>query len=98
MLFRQDYVDYANILFNEFGDRVKNWITFNEPFSYCSFGYTAGAFAPGRCSLWANSKCVHGDSGREPYTACHNMLLAHSDAVKLYKDKYQVLIELCSQL
>ncbi|KAJ4758747.1 beta glucosidase 17 [Rhynchospora pubera] len=85
----QDYVDYANILFKEFGDRVKHWITFNEPFSFCSFGYTTGAFAPGRCSLWENSKCEPGDSGREPYTACHNLLLAHSDAVKLYKDKYQ---------
>ncbi|KAF3331122.1 beta-glucosidase 12-like protein [Carex littledalei] len=85
----KDYVDYANILFKEFGDRVKHWITFNEPFSYCSFGYTGGSFAPGRCSLWENDKCVPGDSGREPYTACHNLLLAHSDAVKLYKDMYQ---------
>lgn len=96
MLFRKDYVDYANILFKEFGDRVKHWITFNEPFSYCSFGYTGGSFAPGRCSLWENDKCVPGDSGREPYTACHNLLLAHGDAVKLYKDMYQVLIHLFS--
>ena len=24
-----------DICFQEFGDRVKHWVTFNEPFSYC---------------------------------------------------------------
>ncbi|XP_072973673.1 beta-glucosidase 12-like [Typha angustifolia] len=83
----KDYVDYAEVCFKEFGDRVKHWITFNEPWTFCSGGYTAGMFAPGRCSSWAG--CSVGDSGREPYTACHHMLLAHAEAVQLYREKYQ---------
>ncbi|KAG8064805.1 hypothetical protein GUJ93_ZPchr0004g39479 [Zizania palustris] len=42
-----DYKDYAEICFKEFGDRVKHWITFNEPWTFCSGGYASGTFAPG---------------------------------------------------
>ncbi|KAF0913086.1 hypothetical protein E2562_020235 [Oryza meyeriana var. granulata] len=86
-----DYKDYAEICFKEFGDRVKHWITFNEPLSFCVAGYASGMFAPGRCSPWEQGKCSVGDSGREPYTACHHQLLAHAETVRLYKEKYQVL-------
>lgn len=87
---RNDYKDYAEICFKEFGDRVKHWITFNEPLSFCVAGYASGGmFAPGRCSPWEGN-CSAGDSGREPYTACHHQLLAHAETVRLYKEKYQV--------
>ncbi|KAK3142309.1 hypothetical protein QOZ80_4BG0344900 [Eleusine coracana subsp. coracana] len=84
-----DFKDYAEVCFKEFGDRVKHWITFNEPWTFCSNGYASGMFAPGRCSPWEQGKCSAGDSGREPYTACHHQLLAHAEAVRLYKEKYQ---------
>lgn len=29
---------YANLLFERFGDRVKYWITFNEPAAFCKQG------------------------------------------------------------
>ncbi|KAL9296525.1 hypothetical protein ACSQ67_022421 [Phaseolus vulgaris] len=29
-----DFQDYAELCFKEFGDRVRHWITFNEPWSY----------------------------------------------------------------
>lgn len=29
-----DYVSFAKVLFERLGDRVKHWITFNEPFVY----------------------------------------------------------------
>ncbi|XP_039117930.1 LOW QUALITY PROTEIN: beta-glucosidase 13-like [Dioscorea cayenensis subsp. rotundata] len=83
-----DYVDFAKLCFREFGDRVKHWSTFNEPY-VCSRAYGIGTFAPGRCSPWAGY-CTTGDSGREPYIACHHLLLAHAAAVKIYKEKYQV--------
>nr|CAB3504975.1 unnamed protein product [Digitaria exilis] len=63
-----DYKDYAEVCFKEFGDRVKHWITFNEPWSFCTSGYASGTFAPGRCSPWEQGKCSAGDSGTEPYT------------------------------
>lgn len=95
---RNDYKDYVEVCFKEFGDRVKHWITFNEPAAFCSTGYASGVLAPGRCSPWELGKCSAGDSGREPYTVCHHQLLAHAEAVHLYKEKYQVRDELASLL
>lgn len=74
-----------------FGNRVKHWITFNEPALFSSFGYGTGGGALGRCSPWEGN-CSSGDSGREPYKACHNQLLAHAAAVKLYREQYQVKV------
>lgn len=79
-----------DVCFKEFGDRVKHWITLNEPWSYASGGYANGQLAPGRCSDWQMLNCTGGDSGTEPYIVGHNQLLAHAAAVKLYRDKYQV--------
>ncbi|XP_030953515.1 beta-glucosidase 12-like isoform X1 [Quercus lobata] len=84
-----DFRDYAELLFKEFGDRVKHWITLNEPWSYSYGGYAAKALAPGRCSAWQNLNCTGGDSGTEPYLVSHHELLSHSAAVELYKKKYQ---------
>ncbi|PRQ35254.1 putative beta-glucosidase [Rosa chinensis] len=83
------FKDYANLCYKEFGDRVKHWITLNEPWSYSNGGYVIGTFAPNRCSDWPNLNCTGGDSGTEPYLASHYQLLAHAAAVKLYRDKYQ---------
>ena len=87
---RNDYKDYAEVCFREFGDRVNHWITFNEPWSFCVASYAMGMFAPGRCSPWEVGKCSAGDSGREPYIVGHHQLLAHAAAARLYKQKYQV--------
>ncbi|XP_065048870.1 beta-glucosidase 24-like isoform X2 [Musa acuminata AAA Group] len=84
-----DFRDYAEICFREFGDRVKHWITFNEPWSYSAGGYAMGILAPGRCSLWEEPGCGAGNSGREPYVVAHHQLLAHAAAVAVYRRKYQ---------
>ena len=55
-------------------------------------GYGNGAFAPGRCSKWLSSKCNEGDSATEPYLVAHHQILAHTAAVQVYKDKYQVSV------
>uniref|UniRef100_A0A0A9AZS4 BGL29 n=1 Tax=Arundo donax TaxID=35708 RepID=A0A0A9AZS4_ARUDO len=85
----KDYVDFAEVCFREFGDRVKFWTTFNEPWTYASQGYGTGVHAPGRCSPFVSKSCTPGDSGREPYIVTHHILLAHAEAVRLYKAKYQ---------
>ncbi|KAL3615392.1 hypothetical protein CASFOL_041053 [Castilleja foliolosa] len=82
-----DFRDFSELCFKEFGDRVKHWITLNEPFTYTNGGYDGsfiGNLAPGRCS-----SCTHGNSATEPYIVAHHLLLSHAAAVKLYKDKYQ---------
>ncbi|KAF3433996.1 hypothetical protein FNV43_RR25099 [Rhamnella rubrinervis] len=84
-----DYQEYADFLFKTFGDRVKNWCTVNEPSIFTLIGYDLGLNAPGRCSNYVGN-CAAGDSATEPYIVAHNLLLAHSAAVKVYKEKYQV--------
>uniref|UniRef100_F7EC27 Cytosolic beta-glucosidase n=1 Tax=Ornithorhynchus anatinus TaxID=9258 RepID=F7EC27_ORNAN len=39
--------DYANLCFEEFGDRVKHWITFHNPWASAVGGYDTGQHAPG---------------------------------------------------
>ncbi|KAF8396085.1 hypothetical protein HHK36_017697 [Tetracentron sinense] len=84
-----DFQDYAELCYREFGDRVKHWITLNEPWSYSFGGYGVGFLAPGRCSQWVSGSCTGGDSSTEPYVVAHHLLLAHASAVKVYKEKYQ---------
>ncbi|XP_061361384.1 cyanogenic beta-glucosidase-like [Gastrolobium bilobum] len=85
----KDFRDYAELCFKEFGDRVKHWVTLNEPWSYSKNGYANGQMAPGRCSAWLNPNCTGGDSATEPYLVTHHQLLAHAVAVRVYKTKYQ---------
>ncbi|KAH9774629.1 Beta-glucosidase 12 [Citrus sinensis] len=84
-----DFSDFADLCFKEFGDRVKHWITLNEPHSYSTSGYSEGNGAPGRCSKYKNQACQAGDSSTEPYLAGYHQLLAHAAAVEVYKRKYQ---------
>ncbi|CAK1602507.1 unnamed protein product [Parnassius mnemosyne] len=71
------FLDYARVLFDHFGDRVKVWFTFNEPLSFCHDGY-GGLDAPG-----ANS------SGFEAYLCGHNVLRAHGYTYRLYQQSYR---------
>ncbi|XP_044339795.1 beta-glucosidase 10 isoform X1 [Triticum aestivum] len=85
-----DFTAYADVCFREFGDRVTNWTTLNEPNALVSLGYDAGIGPPGRCSKpFGFANCSSGDSVNEPYIVAHNCLLAHSSAVSLYRRKYQ---------
>ncbi|XP_050227517.1 beta-glucosidase 12-like [Mercurialis annua] len=84
-----DFKDYANLCFQRFGDRVKNWITINEPYVFTVHGYDRGDLAPGRCSSWVNKACRAGNSAVEPYIVGHNVLLAHAAGVQAYKKQGQ---------
>jgi len=76
------FADYADFCFKTFGDRVKYWITLNEPWTYSTLGYESGINAPGRCS---SERCKvtggGGNSSTEPYIISHNMILSHAKAV-----------------
>ncbi|GER35382.1 beta-glucosidase [Striga asiatica] len=43
-----DFRDFADLCFWEFGDRVKHWITINEAWTYSASGYASRHFPPGR--------------------------------------------------
>ncbi|AQK40584.1 Beta-glucosidase2 [Zea mays] len=84
-----DYKNFAKVCFDNFGDKVKNWLTFNEPQTFTSFSYGTGVFAPGRCSPGLDCAIPTGNSLVEPYIAGHNILLAHAEAVDLYNKYYK---------
>ncbi|CBI24926.3 unnamed protein product, partial [Vitis vinifera] len=50
-----DYRDYVDFCFKQFGDRVKHWITLNEPYVFNYYGYSTGTYAPGRCSNYSST-------------------------------------------
>ncbi len=72
----EHFKEYAKLCFERFGDRVKHWITFNEPWVITILGYGQGAFAPGR------------KSNSEPYLSGHHILLSHAHAVDLYRNQF----------
>ncbi|KAJ8430225.1 hypothetical protein Cgig2_009403 [Carnegiea gigantea] len=85
-----DFASYAETLYEKFGDRVKHWITMNEPHTVAVQGYDTGVFAPGRCSILLGSlRCEGGNSATEPYIVAHHLILAHANAVSIYRSKYQ---------
>ncbi|KAG8798749.1 Beta-glucosidase 1B [Serendipita sp. 398] len=82
-----DFVNYARICFQSFGDRVKHWLTLNEPWCVAVLGYGRGVFAPGRCS--DRNRSAEGDSSTEPWIVAHNLILSHASAVKVYRDEFK---------
>jgi beta-glucosidase len=45
------YADYVEIVARALGDRVSDWMLFNEPFAFTYVGYLEGTHAPGRSSI-----------------------------------------------
>ncbi|XP_054758147.2 lactase/phlorizin hydrolase-like [Lytechinus pictus] len=70
--------DYADLCFQRFGDRVKLWITFNEPWVVTLLGYGTGEHAPGIEEI-----------GTTVYTTSHTIIKAHAKAWHTYDDKYR---------
>ncbi|MES4792506.1 MAG: beta-glucosidase [Chloroflexota bacterium] len=68
------FAEYAKLVFDRFGDRVKRWITLNEPIVFTGEGYRSGRMAPGIRDLGAYSRAVH------------HALLAHGKAVWVLRE------------
>ena len=68
------FVDYAAVTVRAFGDRVKDWITHNEPFCPSFLSYNIGIHAPG---MRDTSKAL---------IAAHHLLLAHGQAVPVIRE------------
>jgi len=65
--------EYSEILFRNFGDRVKHWITLNEPWVVAFIGHLFGIHAPGIKDIYVTFHVVH------------NLLKAHSKAVEIFR-------------
>ncbi|KAL2495908.1 Beta-glucosidase 47 [Forsythia ovata] len=85
---QEEYVHFAEICFQSYGDRVRYWCTINEPNLFSEFAYERGTYPPSHCSP-PFGNCSAGNSDVEPLIAAHNMLLAHAKAVKLYRERFK---------
>ncbi|OXA44769.1 Myrosinase 1 [Folsomia candida] len=72
------FVSFSRLAFTLFGDRVKHWITFNEPWVVCWQGYGVGSKAPGIV-----------DPAELPYQCVHNILKAHGKTYRLYESDFK---------
>ncbi|KAL0903737.1 hypothetical protein M5K25_028135 [Dendrobium thyrsiflorum] len=79
IFFGEYFALYAEVCFARFGDRVKHWMTINEPLQTAVNGYSSGIFAPGR----------RDNPYKEPYIAAHYQILAHAAAVDVYRKKFK---------
>jgi beta-glucosidase len=67
------FADYAGMAFDRLGDRVRYWLTLNEPWCVVNLGYVDGCHAPGIKDRTLG------------YHAGHNLLRAHAYAVTRYR-------------
>lgn len=67
------YIEYAQFIFDHYGDRVKKWITFNEPAIFTVTFYRGGVFT-GKSDV------------RGGYIASTNVNLAHAKAINTYRN------------
>ncbi|WP_159620982.1 glycoside hydrolase family 1 protein [Ruania rhizosphaerae] len=63
------FAEYAAVMHDALGDRVRTWTTLNEPWCSAFLGYTAGVHAPGR------------QSPADGVAAVHHLLLGHGLAL-----------------
>lgn len=70
----EDFTEYCRVLFTEYGDKVKYWVTLNEQNVYTSLGYLFDLHPPKKKSMQAY------------YVANHHSFLANASAIKLYHE------------
>lgn len=67
------FTNYAKVAFEQFGDKVKYWITINNPRDMCYDGYGNWTKAPGTDA-----------TGVGEYLCIKNVLLAHAKVYRMY--------------
>ncbi|KAK2123626.1 glycoside hydrolase superfamily [Fusarium oxysporum II5] len=84
---QMDFERYARLCYERFGDRVKHWITLNEPWIVSIFGYATGGNAPGRSSI--NPQSTEGDTSTEPWIVGKALIMSHARAVAAYNQDFR---------
>jgi beta-glucosidase len=67
------FEEYAHVMSERLGDRVKHWITHNEPWCTAYLGYQTGYFAPG---IQDTKRAIQ---------ASHHLLLSHGLSVPIIR-------------
>lgn len=68
-----DFCEYADVVSRCLGDRVKNWITHNEPWVVAFLGYATGIHAPGLKDI------------ATALQVSHHLLLSHGESVPILR-------------
>jgi beta-glucosidase len=68
------FAEYAELVFDEFGDLVQDWTTHNEPWVIAFLGYAFGTKAPGATD-WPRAM-----------RASHHVLLSHGTVVRAFRE------------
>ncbi|TKR61447.1 hypothetical protein L596_028553 [Steinernema carpocapsae] len=74
--------NYSSLCFQLYGEKVKHWITLNEPYSQIQNGYCGDdgtVHAPG----------IQGECSWAAYLVGYHMLLAHSKASMIYREAFK---------
>ncbi|XP_044801974.1 cytosolic beta-glucosidase isoform X2 [Bubalus bubalis] len=74
----ESFDKYARFCFSTFGDRVKQWITINEPNIFAVMAYEFGVFPPGVPHV-----------GTKVYQAAHNLIKAHARSWHSYDSLFR---------
>jgi len=74
----EHFGNFARVLYKNFGERVKQWFTFNEAWVICVMGYGDGFFAPGIKEI-----------SETPYVCIHTILKAHARAYRIYEEEFK---------
>ncbi len=67
------FADYATLMFERLGDRVKRWITHNEPIVTAAMGHLFGVLAPGIRDIRITARVTH------------HLLLSHGLGVQAFR-------------
>ena len=67
------FIEYTDVVTRSLGDRVKNWITHNEPAVVAWLGYAMGVHAPGLTDYALGVR------------AAHHLMLSHGQAVPVIR-------------
>jgi beta-glucosidase len=67
------FAEYVDVVTRRLGDRVKQWITINEPWCSAHLGYCEGHHAPGRRNR------------ADSLAAAHTLLVAHGRAIPIVR-------------
>ncbi|XP_052743241.1 myrosinase 1 [Bicyclus anynana] len=70
--------DFARVIFKIYAERVRTWLTFNEPVAFCDYGYNSGMYAPGV------QEQIYG-----PYLCNKHVLLAHAKAYRIFHKEFR---------
>ena len=71
-----DFVRYATVLFDRFGQKVKYWITLNEQNIFTTLGWMSALHPPGKF-----------DDAKTYYQVNHHAFMAHAKTVIEFKKR-----------